>query len=92
MGCACAPVGDDVDVVLLDEGARQACLRVVVLWYRDGLVFEAHRLLSQFKNNCFTELCSGSEAGSYLRQIDLAGSYLRLIDSSMKARVRPVFE
>ena len=26
----------------------------------------------QFKNNHFTELCSGSEAGSYLRLIDLA--------------------
>ena len=25
---------------------------------------------SQFKNNYFTEMCSGSEAGSYLRLID----------------------
>jgi len=25
---------------------------------------------SQFENNCFTEMCSGSEAGSYLRFID----------------------
>jgi len=25
---------------------------------------------SQFKNNHFTEMCSGSEAGSYLRRID----------------------
>ena len=25
---------------------------------------------AQFKNNCFTEVCSGSEAGSYLRFID----------------------
>ena len=25
---------------------------------------------SQFKNNFFTEMCSGSEAGSYLRRID----------------------
>jgi len=24
----------------------------------------------KFKNNCFTEMCSGSEAGSYLRPID----------------------
>jgi len=24
----------------------------------------------QFENNCFTEMCSGSEAGSYLRLID----------------------
>jgi len=24
----------------------------------------------QFKNNCFTEICSGSEAGSYLRRTD----------------------
>jgi len=26
--------------------------------------------VAQFKNNCFTEMCSGSEAGSYLRLID----------------------
>jgi len=26
----------------------------------------------QFKNNYFTEICSGSEAGSYLRLIDVA--------------------
>ena len=26
---------------------------------------------SQFENNYFTEMCSGSEAGSYLRPIDL---------------------
>ena len=25
---------------------------------------------SQFKNNYYTEMCSGSEAGSYLRRID----------------------
>ena len=29
------------------------------------------RYSSQFKNNYFTEMCSGSEAGSYLRLIDL---------------------
>jgi len=27
-------------------------------------------IASQFKNNYFTEMCSGSEAGSYLRLID----------------------
>ena len=27
-------------------------------------------LCSQFENNYFTEMCSGSEAGSYLRLID----------------------
>jgi len=26
----------------------------------------------QFENNCFTETCSGSEAGSYVRLIDFA--------------------
>ena len=26
---------------------------------------------SQFKNNCFTEMCSSSEEGSYLRLIDI---------------------
>ena len=28
------------------------------------------RVNSQFKNNYFTEMCSGSEAGSYLRLVD----------------------
>jgi len=28
------------------------------------------RYSSQFKNNYFTEMCSGSEVGSYLRRID----------------------
>jgi len=28
------------------------------------------RCSSQFENNYFTEMCSGSEAGSYLRLID----------------------
>jgi len=31
---------------------------------------EAYRYSSQFENNYFTEMCSGSEAGSYLRLID----------------------
>jgi len=29
------------------------------------------RYSSQFKNNYFTEMCSGSKEGSYLRRIDL---------------------
>ena len=28
----------------------------------------------QFKNNSFTEMCSGSEAGSYLRLIDFCNT------------------
>jgi len=32
---------------------------------------------SQFENNYFTEMCSGSEAGSYLRLIDLCITQLR---------------
>ena len=31
---------------------------------------------SQCKSNCFTEMCSGSEAGSYLRLIDVCISQL----------------
>ena len=31
---------------------------------------DAHQPTSQFKNNYFTEMCSGSEAGSYLRLVD----------------------
>ena len=30
-----------------------------------------HDIQVQFKNNYFTEMCNGSEAGSYLRRIDL---------------------
>ena len=39
---------------------------------RGGLVFEA-----QFKNNHFTEMCSGSEAGSYLRLMDSCTTQLK---------------
>ena len=31
---------------------------------------EKCKVSSQFKNNSFAEMCSGSEAGSYLRRID----------------------
>ena len=33
-------------------------------------IFGGGTRLSQFENNYFTEMCSGSEAGSYLRPID----------------------
>jgi len=36
---------------------------------------------SQSENNCFTEMCSGSEAGSYLRIIDF------VYDSTLGLRV-----
>ena len=35
-----------------------------------------NRYISQFKNNRFAEMCSGSEAGSYLRLIDFCISQL----------------
>ena len=47
-----------------------------------------HRCSSQFKNNCFTEMCSGSEAGSYLRLIDFVYHStlgLRVIKKKKKA-------
>jgi len=31
---------------------------------------DADRYTSRFENNCLTKMCSGSEAGSYLRLID----------------------
>ena len=34
--------------------------------------------LPEFKNNYFTEMCSGSEAGSYLRLIDFVSLNSRL--------------
>ena len=33
-------------------------------WFRESLIY------IQFKNNHFTEMCCGTEAGSYLRLID----------------------
>ena len=50
-----------------------------VLLYGSGLrvvkpSFPVHS--SQFKNNCFTEMCSGSEEGSYLRLIDFCVTQL----------------
>ena len=35
------------------------------------MVQAARPTQGQFENNYFTEMCSGSEAGSYLRLIDL---------------------
>jgi len=35
-----------------------------------GFTVQASGFNSQFENNYFTEMCSGSEAGSYLRLID----------------------
>ena len=44
--------------------------RVVTVGYWGlGLSLVGHR--SQFKNACFTEMCSASEVGSYSRLIDL---------------------
>ena len=37
----------------------------------NGTIWRGDRYSSQFKNNCFTEMCSGSVEGSYLRLIDL---------------------
>ena len=66
------------------HGARPVHLIITMIkWIRTsrrGLLFngrlelvEAGRLRysSQFENKYFTEMCSGSEAGSYLRLIDL---------------------
>jgi len=45
---------------------------------------------NQFENNYFTEMCSGSEAGSYLRLIDLVyHSTLGLRVIKTKRRARP---
>ena len=35
-----------------------------------GLICTVLKFSSQFENNYFTEMCSGFEAGSYLRRID----------------------
>ena len=41
-----------------------------VLEIEGALVHHPDLLTSQFENNYFTEMCSGSEEGSYLRLID----------------------
>ena len=48
--------------------------------------------LSQFQNNYFTEICSGSGAGSYLRLIDFeyhSTLGLRVIQKKMKDHTHP---
>jgi len=35
------------------------------------------RFSSRFENNCFTSMCSGSEAGSYVRLIDVCITQLQ---------------
>jgi len=46
----------------------------------------------EFENNYFTEMCSGSEAGSYLRLIDFVYHStlgLRVIKKKKKMREKP---
>jgi len=38
-------------------------------WFGDGMQKLDYWVSSEFENNYFTEMCSGSEAGSYLRLI-----------------------
>ena len=38
-------------------------------------IFTTHRT-TQFQNNCFTEMCSGSEEGSYARRMDVCIAHL----------------
>ena len=50
------------------------------------------RYSSQFENNYFTEMCSGSKAGSYLRRIDFiyhSTLGLRVIKKNRRRRSRP---
>jgi len=44
---------------------------------------------SQFENNYFTEVCSGSEAGSYLRLIDFANLEERAGAGVAPLRINP---
>jgi len=48
------------------DGGPQVCLGD-----REGIRGPCVSKGGQFKNNYFTEMCSGSEAGSYLRPIDV---------------------
>ena len=50
-------------------------MRAETVWFQGEDILRkleepAHRYSSQFENNYFTEMCSGFEAGSYLRRID----------------------
>ena len=42
-----------------------------LLLFRSEAVGQDGNILREFKNNYLTEMCSGSEAGSYLRLIDV---------------------
>ena len=52
--------------VKVGEDFREGVMEV----FRDWGSKCTDRYNSQFENNYFTEMCSGSEAGSYLRPID----------------------
>ena len=66
------------------HGARPVHLIITMIKSRslfrkfssDEISFAACRFASQFKNNCFTEMCSGSEECSYLRSIDFCMTQL----------------
>jgi len=71
---------------------RKALDAHLVLSPLDPLLDLPLRYSSQFKNNYFTEICSGSEAGSYLRLIDFVYHStlgLRVIQKEKKEGGRP---
>ena len=63
-----------VDVEILHLGS---CERISYLPVGKSTVEDLLTDSSQFKNNYFTEMCSGSEAGSYLRLIDVCITQLQ---------------
>jgi len=66
----CTDRGFEVEERAVVGGAPVRCLRHHLPWnLRQERPADVQRG-SQFENNYFTEMCSGSEAGSYLRRID----------------------
>ena len=74
--CWCGASQDTKELVTISNHQVriwEQLLHRSVQQFRGGLVLEAHRLLyhCELDNTYFTDICSGSEAGSYVRCIDV---------------------